>query len=210
MPSPIFSTRARISAAQAEKLLKCYAARMSPREAARKAGLSLNSVYIQYERIRWRLIIAGYYRDGANSPDEAGLAPELSQALRARKGIPQDQFYAHAAEVIHWAEAFPTGLTLKHLRKVIELTGPLDSPPMLTEGEAEKLIAYVRYARTELVYDAAKTSAAEDAGLEPYRDRAKAALDSEWRGYRAASKALERNGVSKPAHRRNLRRIVQK
>lgn len=65
MAVPIFSSRARISAKKAEKLLKCYAERRSPKDTAKRTGLSLNTVYAQYERIRWRLVISGYYRDGA-------------------------------------------------------------------------------------------------------------------------------------------------
>ncbi len=192
MPPPIFSTRARVSAKQADKLLKSYAARKMPKDAAKASGLSLNSVYIQYERLRWRLILADYYQDAARSPDEAGLSRELAEAMRARRGIPEDQFFAHAAEMIFWADEHPPRLVLKHLRKIIELTGPLDLPPVITEAEADKLNAYVRYARTELVYDRAVMSAARDEAMIPYRDRAKAALDAEWRAYRAASKKVER------------------
>lgn len=65
---------------------------------------------------------------------------------------------------------------------------------MLPEAQTDKLAAYVRYARTELVYKRALASAAENPDMEPYAQRAKEALDMEWRAYRTASKALERAG----------------
>ena len=201
MPVSVFSTRARIKAAQADKLLKAYARRCTPKEAADATGLSLNTLYNQYERIRWRLVAAGYYRDGALSPDEAGLAPAVTKALRQRKGIREGELYPHAAEAIFWADEHPPALALKHLRKIIELTGPLDQPSALTEAEFEKLIAYVRYARTELVYERAKESAARDAAMSDYRDRAKVALDIEWNAYRAASRKVERT-APRPRNRR--------
>ena len=60
MPTPILSPRSRVPAAKADRLLKCYAERLPPGEAARRTGLSLNTVYEQYGRIRWRLIETGY------------------------------------------------------------------------------------------------------------------------------------------------------
>lgn len=193
MAGPVFTSRARIRARQADIFLKCYAQRRAPKDTAKACGLSLNTTYIQYERIRWRLIMAGYYSDGANSIDEAGLGVDVIKALRERRGIGNSDIYPHAAEAIHWAQEYPSGLGLKHLRKIIELTGPLDAPPVLTEPEAEKLDAYVRYARTELVYNRAKSLAEKDAMREPFAERVKVALESEWRAYRAASKCVERS-----------------
>lgn len=192
MPSPIFTARARISTAQADKMLRCYAERRTPKDAAKITGMSLNTMYGQYGRIRRRLVVSGYYRDGAWSADEAGLAPAVSQALRERRGIRQDEFYPHAAEAIHWADEHPPGLTLKHLRKIIELTGPLDAPLELSDAETNRLAAYVRYARTELVNERAQASAADDEAMRPYAGRAEAALAMEWRAYRAATKKVER------------------
>lgn len=55
MPKPILSTRGKIPAAKADKLLRCYAERLPPGEAAQRTGLSLNTIYQHYSRIRWRL-----------------------------------------------------------------------------------------------------------------------------------------------------------
>lgn len=197
MPPPIFSAKARIPPAKAQKLLKCYAQRLSPKDAAKVSGLSLNTIYAQYERIRWRLVISGYYRDGAWSIDEDGLSEIARQELNSRKGIREESIYLHAAETIHWADAHPAPLTLKHLRKIIELSGPLDQAPVLTEDETDKLAAYIRYARTELVSTQAQETAANNADMRPYADRAKAAQEAEWRAYRAASKALERTKTTR-------------
>jgi hypothetical protein len=192
MPSSIFSARARISAAKAEALLKCYAEQLSPKQTAKVVGVSQNTVYAQYERIRWRLVISGYYRDGAWSADESGLAKATSKELSERRGIREETFYLHAAEAIHWAEEHPRALALKHLRKIIELSGPLDQTPVLSDAATDKLVAYIRYARTELVCARAQETAEENPDMRPYAQRAKEALDMEWRTYRAASKALER------------------
>ena len=132
MPASILSPRARLSADKVDKLLKCYAARLTPKAASARTGLSLNMVYELYHRIRWRLIIVGYYRDGALSIEEPGLSSKAKQALKNRRGIKPDDFYAHAAEVIEWAEEWPPGEVLRILRKIIALTGPLDVEPELS------------------------------------------------------------------------------
>lgn len=192
MPSSILSPRARISSDKASRILRCYAERKEPQDTAKAVKLSINTVYLQYRRIRERLIATGYYRDGALSFDEAGLGPGISQKLRQRKRIREESIHPHAAELIHWDEEWPPKLVLKHMRRLIELTGPLDSPHELSDAEFERLQSYVRYARTELIYERAQESAAGEESMIPYRDRAKAALDGEWRAYRTASKKVER------------------
>ena len=87
MPKPILSARSKIPAAKADKLLRCYAERLPPAEAAQRSGLSLNTVYEQYSRIRWRLMEVGYYRDAALSKDEDGLSDIVKEELRRRRGL---------------------------------------------------------------------------------------------------------------------------
>ena len=193
MPKPIFSTRSRIPAAKADKLLKCYAERLPPAGTAERTGLSLNTIYDQYSRIRWRLIQVGYYRDAAFSKDEGGLSEIAKDALKRRRGLEDDDIYAHAAEVIVWAEEWPPALVLRHLRKIIELTGPLDVPPTLSEAQAAVATAYVHYARTKLIHDRVSKNAETDETLQPSAERTKTALENEWRAYRTASKKLQRN-----------------
>lgn len=192
MPPPILSPRARISADKADMLLKCYAARLPPKDAARRVGLTLNTVYEQYHRIRWRLILAGYYRDGALSIDEPGLSPWAKQELRRRRGIGRDDIYAHAAEVIEWAEEWPSANVLRIIRKIIAITGHLDVEPNLSPARQDLLKTYIRYARTKLIHDRVKTEAETDETYIPSMERAKNALDAEWRAYRAAVKIVER------------------
>jgi hypothetical protein len=153
MPKPIFSTRSRIPAAKADMLLRCYAERLDPSETAKRTGLSLNTVYDQYARIRWRLIEVGYYRDAALSKDEDGLSEEAKAMLRQRRGLEDGDIYAHAAEIIEWLEEWPSGTVLRQLRKIIELTGPLDKPLSISEQQAAVVNAYVRYARAKLIHD---------------------------------------------------------
>lgn len=112
MPKPILSARSKIPAAKADKLLRCYAERLPPAEAAQRSGLSLNTVYEQYSRIRWRLMEVGYYRDAALSKDEDGLSDIVKEELRRRRGLEDGDIYAHAAEAIEWAEEWP--LVLPH------------------------------------------------------------------------------------------------
>tara|TARA_R110001606_G_scaffold399304_1_gene584235 strand:- start:12370 stop:12957 length:588 start_codon:yes stop_codon:yes gene_type:complete len=193
MKPPILSSRARLSLTQAGALLKGYAARLSPKDAAEATALAVNTVYKQYERIRDRLIAVRYYADGALSLDEAGLAEGVQQQLRLRRGIRDDEVYPHAAELIDWAEEWPPRLIEKHIRKIIELSGPLDAPFELDEPAYEKLRAYVRYARTELIHDRVKAQAEIDETQQPFLERVKDALDTEWRAYRAASKRVERD-----------------
>lgn len=173
-------------------MLRAYARRCPPAEAAKESGLSLNTLYLQYDRIRNRLIEAGYYQDAALSLNEPGLSPLVQQHLRSRRGIRDEDIHAHAAEAIEWAEEWPPRLVLRHLRRIIALTGPLDRPFELSEAEADRLHAYVRYARTELIHDRRASVEAPDEGQSVSIDRSSAALEAAWRAYRAASKRAER------------------
>jgi hypothetical protein len=192
MPRRIFSTRSRLTAGQADTLLKAYADRNSPRQAAERAGVSLNAAYETYARIRWRLILSGYYRDGALSADEPGLSPQLKTALKRRRNLGPDDIYAHAAEVMEWAEDWPAGDVLRHLRKIIAITGPLDVPPDLSPSRKDKLAAYIRYARTKLIYDRARAHGETDETNGPFIERTRASLETAWRDYRRAAKQVER------------------
>ncbi|MHC0054155.1 hypothetical protein [Actibacterium sp. D379-3] len=168
MPKPIFSSRSRIPAAKADKLLRCYAERLEPAVTAKRTGLSLNTVYDQYSRIRWRLIEVGYYRDAALSKEEDGLSEEAKAMLRQRRGLEDGDIYAHAAEIIEWLEEWPSGTVLRQLRKIIELTGPLDKPISLSARQADVVAAYVRYARAKLIHDRIKVTT-DDALTDFYR-----------------------------------------
>lgn len=193
MPKPILSARSKVPAAKADKLLCCYAERLPPAEAAQRTGLSLNTVYEHYSRIRWRLIEVGYYRDAALSKDEDGLSDAVKEELRRRRGLEDGDIYAHAAEAIEWAEERPPGEVLRHLRKIIALTGPIDRPVELTEPQARVATAYVRYARTKLIHDRVCPKAETDEALRPFAERTREALETEWRGYRTSIKKHERN-----------------
>ncbi len=191
-PPPILSSRTRLTSGQISAILKCYAARMAPILAAQKTGISRNTVYAQYERIRWRLLIVEYYTDAAPSADEPGLAPDIRQRLRERRGVRERSVLAHTAELIFWAEEWPPRLVLKHIKRIIALSGTLDTWPVLSETEIERLIAYVRYARTELISHRASENAAADPIAAHFAQRAKAAMEAHYREYRAASKRAER------------------
>lgn len=188
MPKSILSARSKIPAAKADKLLRCYAEHLPPAEAAQRSGLSLNTVYEQYSRIRWRLIEVGYYRDAAHSKDEDGLSEIVKDELRRRRGLEDGDIFAHAAEAIEWAEEWPSLEVLRHLRKIIALTGPIDRPTELTEPQAHVVAAYVRYARTKLIYDRVSTKAETDEALRPFAERTKAAAEKEWKHYRLTCK----------------------
>lgn len=193
MPHDILSSRARIQPAKAQKLLKNYAERQSPKDAAKSCKLSLNTVYLQYERIRWRLILSRYYQNGALSFDEDGLASEVRDRLKQRRGIAESDIYPHSAELIEWAEEWSPRLVLKHLNKIIALTGPLDVEPILSETQLIKLHAYVRYARVELIYERCTTGSRRDQAQQDFIGRIEITLDSTWRAYRTASKRVERS-----------------
>lgn len=193
MPKPILSAKSKIPAAKAGTLLRCYAERLPPTEAAKRTGLSLNTVYDQYSRLRWRLIEVGYYRDAALRKDEDGLSEIVKEELRRRRGLEDDDIYAHAAEAIEWAEGWPPAEVLRQIRKIIELTGPIDKAMELTEPQAKVIAAYVRYARTKLIHDRVSAKAETDEALRPFAERTRAALESEWRGYRTSIKKQERN-----------------
>jgi len=192
MPPLILSARARIPEKTAKKILNSYSERLPPKEAADVCDLSLNSIYLQYNRIRWRLILARYYQNGALSFDEEGLAPELKIQLRQRRGISEEDIYPHAAELIEWAEKWPPRLVLKYLNKIFALTGPLDIKPDLNELQQVRLFAYVRFARVELIYERRKTVPVIDEAQQDLINRAKNSLDTVRLAYRAASKKLER------------------
>lgn len=193
MSHEILSSRARIQSAQAKKLLKSYAERLSPRDAAKSCKLSLNTVYLQYDRIRWRLILSRYYQNGALSFDEDGLAPGVKDRLKQRRGIAESDIYPHAAELIEWAEEWSPRLVLKHLNKIIALTGPLDVEPALSEVQTARLHAYVRYARVELIHERCNAEPKPDQAQQEFVARIEITLDRTWRAYRTASKRVERS-----------------
>lgn len=193
MPKPILSSRSRIPTVKADKLLRCYAERLDPAETAKRTGLSLNTVYDQYARIRWRLIEVGYYRDAALSKDEDGLSEVAKAMLRQRRGLEDGDIYAHAAEIIEWLEEWPSGIVLRQLRKIIELTGPLDKPLSLSEPQAAVVIAYVRYARAKLIEDRLTTDSDEDEYARGFSEKSKNVAKELWARYRNHVKRLERN-----------------
>jgi hypothetical protein len=198
MPKPILSSRSRIPAAKANTLFKCYAERLNPSETVKRTGLSLNTVYDQYARIRWRLIEVGYYRDAAFSKDEDGLSEVVKEELRQRRGLEDGDVYAHAAEAIEWAEKWPQGTVLIQIRKIIELTGPLDTPLKLSEAKAQVVSAYVCYTRTKLIHDRAAMKAEIDETHLTFAERSKDAKENAWRAYRAAVIRIERNKSKAP------------
>lgn len=178
---------------QAAKLIQCYAARRPPRIAARAAGVSLNTARRVYRFIRVRLLATGYYENMALSKDEAGLAPEVMEQLRTRRGIRSEDIPLHAAELIDWAESWPPRLVARHIRTILALTGPLDDPSDLSEADYEQVRAYVRYARMALLFDRLKGKPDPDAARRDQIARLQARLDELWRAYRAASKRAERS-----------------
>ena len=197
MPKPILSSRSRIPAAKADKLLRCYAQRLDPSETAKRTGLSLNTVYDQYSRIRWRLIEVGYYRDAALSKDEDGLSDEAKAMLRQRRGLEDGDIYAHAAEIIEWLEEWPPGTVLRQLRKIIELTGPLDKPLALSEEKAAIVAAYVRYARTKLIHERVSNTAKSKENQGPLLENTQLAVKRAWNDYRSCTMHHSRTGAQK-------------
>lgn len=189
---PALSSQARLTDKQIETLLRCYTERRAPKETAKLCRLSLNTVYAHYALIRERLVITHYYTDGALSFDEVGLAPEITEQLKLRRGIRQDDIRFHAAELIVWAEEWPPAIVHRHIRTIIDLTGPLDLVTEVTQSELEKVLAYVRYARVELTLWRLEDSPVEDEAQLAMVERAKESLDRHWRAYRAASKRVER------------------
>jgi len=192
---PLVCRKARVSHKQVGKLIDSYAGRLPPQAAARSAGVSLNTAHRFYNFIRARLLATGYYENTALSKDdEAGLAPEVIEQLRQRRGIRPEDVPLHAAELIDWAEGWPPRLVAQHIRAVLALTGPLDDPADLSEAAYERVQAYVRYARMALLYDRLRSRPDPDAARIDQTARVKARLDELWRAYRAASKRVERQG----------------
>lgn len=192
-PRPgLVSPKARISQAQAAGLIDSYARRSPPQTAARSAGVSLNTARRVYTFIRVRLLATGYYENTGLSKDEPGLAPEVMEQLRARRGIRSEDIPLHAAELIDWAEGWPPRLVGQHIRTIVALTGPLDYPAELSQAQYERVLAYVRYARMVLLFDRLESKPEPDAARRDQIARVKARLDELWRAYRAATKRAER------------------
>lgn len=85
------------------------------------------------------------------------------------------------------------GIVLRHLRKIIALTGPLDMPLELGDEQMRLVQTYVRYARTRLLYDRVKSNAALDDTRSLILQRAQERLHLDWQAYRAAVKRAERS-----------------
>lgn len=102
-----------------------------------------------------------------------------------RRGLGDEDIYAHSAEAIVWAEEWPPSDVLRHLRKIIDLTGPIDLPMALSDHREAVVEAYVRYAKTKLLHDRLKAKAADDPTRLPRLENAQEALDKEWRKYRS-------------------------
>ena len=192
MPRAVLLRRSPLSGAQTALILNSYASRLSPIEAATTAEISLNTTRRYYRLIRNRLVETGYYTETPRSIDDQGLASETVAALKSRRGVRGEGIPSHAAEIIEWSAEFTPQLALKHIRKIIALTGPLDVPYELSEADFRKLQAYVRYAQTELIYDRMKSQAETDHSQAPFLARIESALNAAWRAYRAASKRMER------------------
>jgi len=160
--------------------------------AARSAGVSLNTARRVYTFIRIRLLETDYYENTALSKEEPGLAPEVVEQLRTRRGIGPEAIPLHAAELIDWAESWPPRLIARHIRTILALTGPLDDPSELSEADYERVRAYVRYARMALLFDRLKGKPDPDAVRRDQIARVQARLDELWRAYRAAAKRAER------------------
>lgn len=193
MPPAVLLRRSPPSEARAALILKSYSMRLPPKEAARVASTSLNTVRRYYRLIRARLVEVGYYTETPLSLGDRGMVEEVVSALKARRGIRGEDIPYHAAEVIEWLTEFPPRLTRKHIRKIVDLTGPLDDPRRSSEMEAVRLRAYVRYARTELILARVEMQAGMDDTHRPFLERIKAAREDEWRAYRAACKRVERS-----------------
>ncbi len=193
MPKPILSSRSRIPAAKADKLLKCYAERLDPAKTAKRARLSINTVYGQYARIRWRLIEVGYYRDAAFSKDEDGLSEEAKAMLRQRRGLEDGDIYAHAAEIIEWLEEWPPGTVLRQLRKIFELTGPIDKPLSLSKSLAAVVSAYVHYARAKLIQERLKQTTDDYDIHEIVTQESELEIERYWKYYRSRAMHLKRS-----------------
>lgn len=178
------SPRSRIPAAKAHKLLRCYAERLDPAVAANRTGLSLNTVYDQHSRIRWRLIEVGYYRDASLTKIEKGLSKEAKAKLHQRRGLEDGDIYAHATEVIELLEEWPFSNVLRQLRKIIELTGPLDKLLALSEKQTQMVLTYVRCVRTKLIEERAANSTRNDEGQFEFADHVKLASERQRKSYR--------------------------
>lgn len=81
---------------------------------------------------------------------------------------------------------------MRHLRKIIALTGPLDIPMELSDVQMRLARAYVRYAQTSLIHDRVRRRAALDDPRLPILERIEETLQQDWRAYRAAAKQAER------------------
>ena len=150
----MFGRRTRLTDAQADAVLDCYAAGLEPNLAAEHAKLSANSVYRSYGMIRRRLIQVGYFTDGALSVDEPALGDDLRAALRARRGIRDENVFENAAELIFFFERWPPKLVRAHITEIVAKTGPLGRD--VSDETVQAVHTFVRSARDALVLDRRK------------------------------------------------------
>ncbi|MEM7776903.1 MAG: hypothetical protein AAF732_14945 [Pseudomonadota bacterium] len=171
--------------------------------------MSRDTIYRHYGLIRWRVILTGYYANGAYAKDEAGLSDVLQREIRLRRGIPQDHIYPHAAELIAWAQEWSPRLTLKHIKKIVSLTGPLDKPPALTDCEGQRLVAYINMAHIELLIDELLAGPVQDEAQRSLTARARERLEDYRRNYRAACKRIEQSPERPVIPMRHKKRVLQ-
>ena len=172
-----------------QRLIKLYAQRTPAPEAAQLLKVSLNTVYLHYGRIRLRLVLTGYYRDGGLSIDERGFGEEIKSAIRSRRGVREDNIYPQSPEVIDWENEWDARAVQRHIKRIIELTGPLYFETIAVD---ELIDAYVRFARSELLFLKLSERQGQDDRQGRLAERARTQMLDHRRQYRSLCRRVQR------------------
>jgi hypothetical protein len=183
-------------------IVRAYAAHVPVRELHEKTGVSQNTLYWHYGLIRERLALLGYFGVHPSvTRSDQDIYKHIKSDLMSRRGLRDENFGWHVAEVSFWQDRPDPKLVLKHIHQIIRMTGPLDYDPVMSEAGREVVEAYIAFARTEIIASILARKPDRSEFDEEQLSNARTASEDLYRTYLAARKRLVRGLHAVPRRR---------
>ena len=145
--------RAKISDYKLKKIIRCYAEGLTAAQTHQRVNVSATRIYAIYKLIRKRMILLGAYPDAMKVLSDAKeantlkfrdlLLDQIAVAKSERRGITDDNFSQHAAEIAYRALLGDHGAQHHYddIMLAIKYTGPLNAikPPTIRYGDIRVL-----------------------------------------------------------------------